>query len=275
MIYRTRVRHPYFDLPTPIVLGHRGAAGEAPENTLRSFEQAVAEGAAIIESDVHATRDGHIVMFHDERVDRTTDGTGRVADFSLAELQRLDAGYRFTLDGERFPYRGCGLCVPTLEQAFEAFPGLRFNLEVKEGDEAVVSRVIETVKRAGREDRTLLTAGKDEVMARLRAALVRSGARVAMGASPADVVAFIRSALEGTPVPREPMALQIPAQFGGRPVVTPELVRHAHTHDVQVHVWTINRVEEMERLLGLGVDGIVTDFPGRLARVIARKRAGS
>lgn len=265
------MRHPYFDLPLPIVLGHRGAAGEAPENTLVSFRLAQQRGAAILESDVHPTRDGEIVIFHDETVDRTTDGSGPVRELDLAELRELDAGYRFSTDGETFPYRGRGVGVSTLEEAFAALPGMRFNLEIKEGDAAVIARIVEIVEQAGRADRTLLTAGKDAVMERLRARLRRCGTRVAQGAGPADVVAFIRSALEGTPVPPEPMALQIPAEFAGRPVVTPELVRHAHAHDVHVHVWTINEPDEMTRLLDLGVDGIVTDFPGRLAQLIQER----
>jgi glycerophosphoryl diester phosphodiesterase len=270
------MRHPYFALPTPVVMGHRGAAGEVPENTLLSFETAVAQGATILESDVRATRDGRIVVFHDERVDRTTNGSGRVADHSLQELRALDGGYRFSPSAsEVFPFRGRGLRIPTLEEAFVALPGMRFNLEVKEGDREVVKQIVEIVKRAGREELTLLTAGKDGVMATLRAHLAESGVPVAVGACPADVVAFIRSALDGTPAPPEPMALQIPAEFAGRPVVTPELVQHAHANDVHVHVWTINQVEEMQRLLDLGVDGIVTDFPARLAGLIARRHAGS
>lgn len=266
------MRHPYFALPTPVVLGHRGAAGEAPENTLASFRLALEQGAAILESDVRATCDGHIVMFHDERTGRTTDADASVAELTLEELRRLDAGYTFSENGG-FPFRGRGVRVPTLEEAFRELPDARFNLEIKDGDEAVVRRVVEIVKRAGREERTLLTAGLDAVMARLRAVLAETGVRTAVGAAPADVVAFIRSALAGSPPPPEPMALQVPPEFAGRPVVTPELVRHAHAHDVQVHVWTVNDPAEMHRLLDLGVDGIVTDHPARLARVIRERQA--
>lgn len=268
------MRHPYFDLPLPIVLGHRGAAGEAPENTLVSFRRAVAEGAAILESDVRSTRDGEIVIFHDESLERTTNGAGRVADHTLAELRQLDAGHRFSLgSAEEFPFRGRGIRVPTLEEAFQDLPGARFNLEVKEGDEAVVAKVADIVRRAHREELTLLTAGRDEVMARLRAVLGRDGVRVAMGASPTDVAGFIRAALEGRPPPPEPMALQVPPEFAGQAVVTPELIRHAHAHEVHVHVWTINEPAEMTRLLDMGVDGIVTDYPGHLAALVAERRA--
>ena len=134
------MRHPYFDVPRPTILGHRGAAGEAPENTLESFRLGLAQGADIIESDVHVTRDGVPVLIHDEAVDRTTDGCGRVAELDWDELQRLDAGYRFSPDGgSSFPFRGRGLRVPALEEAFRELPDVRLNLELKEGAPGHVS----------------------------------------------------------------------------------------------------------------------------------------
>jgi glycerophosphoryl diester phosphodiesterase len=267
------MRHPYFDLPGPLVIGHRGAKAHRPENTLVSFEHALQLGAQILESDVHATREGVPVLIHDDRVDRTTDGAGAVRDLTLEELRRLDAGSRYTPDGGRsHPWRGRGVCIPTLEEAFEAFPAARFNLELKEDETGFVERVVETVARHGREDRTLLTAGEDAIMRHLREHMARTGSKAALGAASGDVLGFVRTALEGGAPPPEPMALQIPADFGGRPLVTPALVRHAHAHDVQVHVWTINEPAEMEALLDLGVDGIVTDYPERMAE-IARRRA--
>ena len=127
------VTHPYFDLDTPIVIGHRGCAGEVPENTLASFEAALDAGAAILESDVHLTRDGVPVLIHDDAVDRVSDGSGRVGELGLAELERLDAGHRFDPDGTgRHPFRGRGLRIPSLAEALAGFPTARFNLELKE-----------------------------------------------------------------------------------------------------------------------------------------------
>ena len=264
--------HPYFELAIPIVIGHRGCAGHAPENTLPSFERALAEGAAILESDVHVTRDGVPVLLHDDDVDRNTDGHGPVREMSLEQLCRLDAGYRFSPDGGgSFPFRGRGIRIPTLEEALAAFPGARFNLELKQDLQALVEGCLEVIARAGREERTLLTAGDDALMVRLRAALTATGLNVALGASTADVVSFVRSATDGSEPVSGPMALQIPAEFGGRPLVTAALIEHAHRHGVQVHVWTIDEQAEMRRLLDLGVDGIVTDFPELLADVIATR----
>jgi len=265
--------HPYLDLPRPIVIGHRGANAHRPENTLPSFEHALELGAQILESDVHASAEGVPVLIHDDDVDRTTDGSGPVRDHTLDALERLDAGYRFTPDGGRsHPWRGRSVRIPTLEQAFRAFPDARFNLELKEDSPGFVERVVAIVAASGREERTLLTAAEDDLMKRLRDELQRTGSRVALGAATGDVLAFVRTALEGGDPPADTLALQIPAGFGGRRLVTRELVQHAHRHGVHVHVWTINEPDEIEALLELGVDGIVTDYPERMAAIAARRR---
>jgi glycerophosphoryl diester phosphodiesterase len=263
------VLHPYFALATPIVIGHRGCAAEVPENTLASFRAGLEAGAGILESDVHLTRDGIPVLIHDDEVGRVSDGSGRVAEHTLAELKRLDAGYRFRGAGDRgHPYRGRGLRIPSLEEAFEAFPDARFNLELKEDLPGIVERTVELLAGGGRETRTLLTAADDALMAKLHRRLDAEGVSAARGASAGDVVAFVRAAVEGAAPAPGPMALQVPASFGGRDLVTPEFVSHAHAHELQVHVWTIDEPEEMNRLLDLGVDGIVTNHPARLARLI-------
>ena len=268
------MRHPFFDLPRPLAIGHRGSSGEAPENTLPAFERALEQGAAILETDVHSTADGRVVIYHDERVDRTTDGSGAIAELPFDALRRLDAGHDFTPDGgATYPYRGAGIRIATLAEAFEAFPEARFNIEIKRDDAALVDGVLRAIADAGREKRTLVTAGGDAAMARLRRRLAETGLAPAVGASAGDVLGFVRAALAGTAPPREPMALQIPDDFAGRPLVTRELVAFAHAHDVQVHVWTINDPDEMARLFDLGVDGIVSDYPARLCAAIRAFRA--
>jgi glycerophosphoryl diester phosphodiesterase len=227
----------------------------------------------ILESDVHVTRDGALVLLHDDLLERTTDGSGRVAERTLAELQGLDAGYRFTPLSGDFPERGKGHRIPLLEEALRAFPAVRFNLEIKERIPALIEGTIELVRRLGRADSVLLAAAEDATMADLRAALARTGVRTAVGASAGDVLACVRAAIDGAPAPPGPMALQVPPGFAGRPLVTRELVAWARAHDIAVHVWTINDPAEMERLLDLGVDGVMSDFPGRLAEVVAKRRA--
>lgn len=264
--------HPFFDVDRPIVIGHRGSAGNRPENTLASFETALAQGAQILESDIHLSRDGVPILLHDPSLERTTNGRGQASESSWAELARLDAGFHFQDASGRTPYRGQGLAIPSLEEAFERFPAARFNLEIKCPGDAGIRETLDLVERFARADRTLLAAGEDPIMRDLRSALSRHSARPAMGASLQEIVAAIASALNGTPMPAGVMALQIPATFAGRPLATAEFVEHAHANAVQVHVWTLNDLAEIESLLDLGVDGIVTDHPGRMRDWLDRAR---
>ena len=270
------MRHPYFDVPRPIVFGHRGASGEAPENTLVAFERALAQGAEILETDVHVTRDGEVVIAHDPDVARTTHGAGRIAQLRFRELAALDAGYRFTPDGgASHPFRGQGVRVPALREVFRRLPETRFNIEVKANDPRLIEGVVDLVAEHERAHLTLLAAAEEETLSAVRTELSRRGVAAALGASVADVLGFVRAAIGEGVAPKEPMALQIPPSFGGDPLVTPALVDFAHRHDVQVHVWTINDEDEMRELLALGVDGIMSDFPGRLRAVVdARRGAG-
>jgi glycerophosphoryl diester phosphodiesterase len=267
------MRHPYFDLPRPIVFGHRGACGERPENTLVSFQRALDQGAQILETDVHLSADGQVVIHHDAELARTTGAAGTLRERTLAELRCLDAGHGFSPDaGRSHPFRGQGIRIPSLLEAFEAFPGVRFNVELKSADPRLARDTVQLVREAKREEITLLAAAEDPVMAQLRTELARSDTRAAVGAAVGDVTAFVRAALEDGPPPPEPMALQIPPDFAGQPLVTRELVDFAHRHDVQVHVWTVNEEAEMRRLLELGVDGVMSDFPARLRRVVDAQR---
>lgn len=265
--------HPYFDLPGPLVIGHRGSAGSRPENTLLSFEQALADGAHILESDIHLSRDGIPILLHDPMLDRTTDGRGEASRLDLADLKRLDAGYHFEDESGERPYRSRGIRIATLEEAFSTFPEARFNLEIKSADPRATAATLDLVARYDRAERTLLTAGEDPVMRILREALGRHAVVPAVSACLGEIVAAIQSALTGDPMPEGVMALQIPPVFAERPLVTRELVEHAHGHGVAVHVWTINDLEEIGALLELGVDGIVTDHPGRMTEWLARDGA--
>lgn len=265
--------HPYFDVPVPTVIGHRGCAGEVPENTLASFRRALESGAAILESDVHLTRDGVPVLIHDDDVARVSEGAGRVSDLDLAQLQALDAGYRFRPESAaEYPFRGRGLRIPSLCEAFESLPGARFNLELKQDLPGLVEATVALVEDLKRADITLLTAESGPLARRLQARLDARGVHAALGASAEDVLAFVRSALDGSPPPAGPMALQVPAGFRDQPLVTEPFVRHAHAHGIRVHVWTINDPGEMTRLLDLGVDGLVTDFPARMRDLLAARR---
>lgn len=255
---------PYLDAPWPLLFAHRGGLGVAPENTLAAFRAAIDLGFRYLETDVHITRDGELVTIHDPTIDRTTDGQGPVRARSLAELRRFDAGFRFTADGGRtHPFRGQGLRVPTLEEVLALNPEVRVNIEIKERDPAVARALWEFIHHHRVHDRVLVAS---EHAAQTRIFRVLAGDRVATSAGAADLWRFFLAVRSGLGVRKRPAydALQLPPSHGPLTVVTPRLVDAAHRHGLHVHVWTINDPGEVRRLLGLGVDAVMSDFPALL-----------
>ena len=251
----------------PHLVAHRGGAGLAPENTLVAFRQAVEVwGADMLELDVHASADGHCVVIHDPTVDRTTDGTGAVARLPLAELRRLDAGYRFTPDGgASFPFRGRGVRIPTIEEVLEALPDVRLIVEVKAG--AAQRPLFAALRRYGAEQRVIVAAMRLRDRTRFR------GYPGPVSASAAACRLFLllhRLRLSWLWAPRAHVA-NLPLAWRGRRLVTRRLVRDLHRRGLAVQVWTVDDPAEMHRLLDWGVDGIVTDRPDRLAEVLAER----
>lgn len=253
----------------PVAFLHRGGAGIVPEDTLVGFTEGLKYGDAVIECDVHSTLDGELVVMHDELVDRTTDRTGRIDQLTYAEIQRLDAGYRFTPDqGVTFPWRGQGITVPTLGQIYAEFPDRPVNIEIKRGARpGVEERVAAVIEAAGAQSRTLVVAQNRSTIQRFREA---SNHRVATASSTLELLGYwVLSLLHLTWLVDPPFqALQPPERYRGLPVVTPAFVRAARRSDLRVDVWTIDEEADMRRLLGYGVDGIMTDRPDVLARVL-------
>ena len=247
----------------PLLIAHRGGSGLAPENTIYAFRRALQWWRAdLLEIDVQPTRDGDAVVIHDPTVDRTTDGSGAVAGMTVRELGELDAGYRYSPDGSTFPLRGAGVRISTLREVLEAFPGARVNVEIK--DARAQEPVWETVRALGAEQRVLIAAGDRKNRARFASyAGPTSAASQEMYAFFAlhklGLGRFYRPAVD---------AWQMPDRHGNRQVLGPRWVKEAHAKNVAVHVWTIDEVADMRRLLAWGVDGIISDRPDRLARVL-------
>ena len=262
-----RPAHGFFRTPVRN-LAHRGGGMLAPEATLAAFEAAAGAGADVLEMDVRLTRDGALVVIHDETVDRTTDGSGAVAALSLAELRSLNAGQHWKAPDGRFPYRGERLPVPTFEEVQSAHPDLPFVVEMKVAEAA--EPLCRAIREAGREDRTLVAAFGRAALDRFRSACPG----VATGGSFGEVVTFLalsRGRLAGLYDPPFD-ALLVSETSGPLRVVTSGLLRAARGAGLPVIVWTVNRADDMDRLLALGVDGILTDDPATLATVIAARR---
>jgi len=259
----------YLDGPRPRLFAHRGGAKIAPENTIEAFAAGLDAGADRLEMDVHATRDGHVVVIHDPTVDRTTDGVGEVRAMTLDELRRYDAGARFVGEAGDFPFRGRGVRVPTLDEVLATFPGVPLNVEIKQDEPAIEHAVLAVLDRHGARTRVLLAAEGGRIMARIRAA----APDVLTSFSAEDVLEFVTAWHGGTLDAYRPpgVALQIPPAFEGIALVTADSVAHAHALGLEVHVWTIDDPAEMVALLDLGVDAIMTDVPPRAARLLRER----
>ncbi|MDG2307996.1 MAG: glycerophosphodiester phosphodiesterase [Candidatus Binatia bacterium] len=258
----------YVDGPKPRFFAHRGGALEAPENTIEAFTAGMTAGADRLELDVHATAGGEVVVLHDETVDRTTDGTGPVRSKTLAEVRELDAGAQFRAGDGTASFAGRGVRIPTLAEVFEAFPGVPLNIEIKQDEPQIEAEVLAVIDRFSARKQVLLAAEHGVIMERIRVAApdVCSGTSLEDGAEFLDLWAKGRL---GDYQPRG-IAFQVPPTFLDQPLVTKEFVEVAHAASVEVHVWTIDEVDEIERLLGLGVDGIMTDRPTVCAKVFRR-----
>lgn len=262
----------YFSGPRPLAFAHRGGANRWPENTLLAFQGAIELGFTHIETDVHLTRDGEFVCFHDDRLERTTNGTGFLRDYDLASLRELDAAYHFRDRKGGFPYRGKGHRIPTLDEALALDENVRFNIELKPRDRAAAEKLVRLVLDRGLEDRVLLAAADDATNWMIRR---RIGGKIATSPGAKEVFFFWLLARLGLSRLWRPSfdALQVPTEHGPLRVVDPRFIRAAHVHGIQVHVWTIDDEAEMRRLAQLGVDGIMTDEPELLLRTLGRSSA--
>ena len=245
----------------PLAMAHRGFSLDGLENSMAAFRAAVDLGFRHLETDVHTTADGVLVLFHDKTLDRVTQERGRIADLPAAAVARARIGGTEP--------------IPLFEELIAAFPDVRLNIDVKDWNS--VDALASAIERHALHDRVLVASFSD----RRRRAVLRQLSRPAAGSAgtvsnavfvllgpvlPATLMGFVaRRALQGV------HALQVPVRYGAVTVVTPGFVRRAHRHGLQVHVWTVNEPSEMHRLLDLGVDGIVTDRADLLKTVLTER----
>ncbi|MDP9389589.1 MAG: glycerophosphodiester phosphodiesterase [Actinomycetota bacterium] len=261
---------------------HQGGAREAPSSTMHAMRAAVAVGAHGLELDVHATADRRLVVCHDATVDRTTNGTGRIADLTLAEVQALDNAYWWVpgsvvdhaADPGAYPLRGRApadpdLRIAELREVLEAFPATFVNLDIKQTApevEPYEDLLADLLHEVGRTDDVIVASFSDEATA----AFAALAPEVSTSAGTTATAEFYFAVVEGRdPPPTRHHALQVPPEYAGVRVVDERFVASAHRHGLAVHVWTIDDRDEMKRLLAAGVDGIMTDRPTLLGEVLA------
>ena len=249
--------HPYFAGPRPRAYAHRGwHTGDLDgyENTLAAFRRAVAEGFGYLELDVHASADGVAVVHHDGTLDRTTDGTGRLSGRTAAELAEVRVGGREP--------------IPRLAEVLEELPETRVTIELKSA--AAVAPTLAAVAAARAWERVCV-GGFEQAW--VDAARRDGGERLCTSMAKRDILALrARAWLRGAvPVPLRGDVAHVPVSAGPIRVVDAGLLRTAHAHGREVHVWTIDAPEQMRRLLDLGVDGLLSDRPDLLREVLRER----
>ncbi len=267
-----------------IAYAHQGGAWESPSSTLHAIDHALGVGATAIELDVHATADGQLVVCHDATVDRTTASQGTIASFTLAELKEMDFSYWWIPGADVTPGRPAGdypcrgrapadntFGIATLREVLERFPGVVLNLDIKQ-TAPVVAPYEEALARLlaefGRTDDVIVASFLDPATDAFR----RYAPAVPTSAGTVATAEAWRAVQAGEDLPDNPaVAFQVPERQGDLVVVDERFVTGAHRAGKAVHVWTVNDAESMERLLDLGVDGIISDMPTTLCGVLAAR----
>ncbi len=229
---------------------------------MHAFREAHRLGADVLDADLHMTSDGVLVFIHDTTVDRTTNGTGAVAELSWKELSQLDAAHHFTLDNKTYPLRGRGVTIARLDETLDAFPDWRLQIEVKQAPFSIADALARMLKEKNAEDRVLLSSFDEEMMVHLR----RACPEVASSATPKEIRNLVLASwvgLEGLISPQY-SALQVPLTRHGITLVSPRTVKAAHARGVYVLPWTLDTNEEVEICRKARADGFNTNLPTQM-----------
>ena len=277
------VSNPWLERRT-IAFAHQGGAHEGPSSCLGTIAEALRIGATAIELDVHMTKDGHLMVCHDETVDRTTNAAGQICALTLKERQELDHAYWWApgadvspgLPDEAYPLRGRApqdheYRIATLREVLERFPDTVLNMDIKQISPEVVpyeQPLADLLREYDRSDSVIVASFSDKAIKAFR----EIAPEFSTSAATEETTAFW-SAVQAGKVPEETpwVALQVPETFGDLVVVNEAFVEVAHETSKVVHVWTINDAPSMDRLLGYGVDGLISDVPSLMVRQIDDK----
>ena len=247
-----------FDSNRPLIFAHRGGAKLAPENTMTAIDNGMALGADGLEIDVQLAADGVPVVIHDHTLDRTTDRTGPVRDLRASELARVDAAFRFELNGEH-PFRGQGIGIPTLDDVLAKHSTTRVIIEMKGGQPQLARAVADSIRRAHAVERTCVGSFHQGSIDTIRA----EHPDIVTSASQEEARWTLHRSWVRWPWTkvRPYHAFQLPEFAGRMRVISPSFLRHVHREGHAVQVWVVNDAPDIRRLLDWGVDGIISDRP--------------
>ncbi|MEH7331106.1 glycerophosphodiester phosphodiesterase [Neobacillus drentensis] len=265
----------FFKNGRPMVIAHQGGELLAPSNTMAAFTNAADMGVDALETDLHITKDGYLVAIHDPTVDRTTNGHGKVADLTLEDIQKLDAGYQFKDLNGQYRYRGKGVYIPTAEEMFQTFGNMRIEMEIKDDNpperiDEMASQLWALIKKYHMEDKILVASFDQEI---LNSFEKYARGRVATSAGMQEVKSFVifhKFFLRNLYQPHVD-AFQLPTEDSGFDLTDKLLIDDAHRRGMQMHYWTIDDPKEMKKLIDVGADGILTNRPDLLLKLLKEK----
>ncbi len=245
-----------------LVFAHRGGAGEAPESSFLAMDNACKLGVDGLEVDVHPTRDGHLVIFHDDTLDATTMSGGALREWTLSDLVRNVSLERALPPSEETR-------IHTLEELLDRYPGVVVNVDIKEDDGPgswQEAKLVDIIDRYQAHDRVIVASFHGAPIERLRSL----SSSVMTAATPTEALSWYEAFNQGNSDAREVdyVALQVPSTYGGRKYLSPDMVSRVHESGLVLHVWTINDAKEMKEMNDLGVDAIFTDYPSRAFEVL-------
>lgn len=245
------------------ISAHRGASGEYPQSTWLAFQKALDQGADQLELDVHLSKDGYVIINHDSDLESNIGISDKIKNLTLAELKILDAGHEFSLDdGESFPFRGIGLNLLTLDELFDFFPDVNFNIEIKANNKELSEKLWETIYGYQLQDQIVVASQHSKAMKYFRKI---SDGEVRTSATIAELT--LASFAWGTGFgwaykPKFDVA-QIPYA-----IITKPYIKFFHKKGVRADVWTVNKPHQIERAIDLGVDSIIGDYPDRIYQAL-------
>ena len=263
-IYQTTTI-PYLKNNRPLVMAHRGRSAFTPESSFQAFKEAYDLDVDALETDIRITKDSVPVVFHDKTLDRTTNGTGPIANYTFEQLQEFDLGYWYKdPKTNTYPFRDKGFKIISLEGLFEKLPRIRVNMDIKDRFSSAPQDLLDTIISSDVEDRVLVGSFHQKQLSRFRK--INKAKRIPTSAGPFEVLAFLTHSLMFTK--KRFCALQVPLSLGFIKIVTEKNIQRAHKKNIAVHAWTINDREMMIKLLQWQIDGIVTDNPDLLLETL-------
>jgi glycerophosphoryl diester phosphodiesterase len=265
----------FFKNNRPLVFAHQGGELLAPSNTIAAFSNAANMGVDVLDTDLHITKDGYLVAIHDPTVDRTTNGHGKVSEMTLAEIQQLDAGYNFKDLHGQYSYRGKGAYIPTVEELFQRFGNIRWSMEIKDDNpssryDEMSKKLWDLIKKYHLENKIIISSFDQGILDTFNK---YAKGRVAISAGRQEVTKFVifhKFFLRDLYQPQVD-AFQVPTTNSGFDLTDHQLINGAHRRGMEMIYWTIDDSKTMKMLIDAGADGIQTNRPDLLLKLLKKK----